>query len=108
MVDAMPRGGAPGTLYVIEPDDAAGPEDGAITIEGHAMDPLRVLRLARSMGAQRKPVLVVGCEPTPLDPDDLEYGCMGLSEPVAAAIDPALELVESVLNDLKAKAVIER
>jgi hydrogenase maturation protease len=96
LVDATPRGGEPGTLYVIEPsleDEAVVP-----SVEPHAMDPLRVLRLACSMGARPKRVLLVGCEPTPLEPEDVELGHMGLSQPVQAAIDPAVELVESLLE----------
>jgi hydrogenase maturation protease len=95
LVDATPRGGEPGTLYVIEPslEDAA-----TANIEPHAMDPLKVLRLAWSMGARPKRVLVVGCEPRPLDDDELEMGLMGLSEAVAAAIDPAVELVKTLVE----------
>jgi hydrogenase maturation protease len=95
LVDATPRGGEPGTLYVIEPslEDAA-----AASIETHAMDPIKVLRLARSLGARPRRVLVVGCEPTPLDEDALDAGVMGLSQPVAAAIDPAVQLVESLIQ----------
>jgi hydrogenase maturation protease len=50
------------------------------------------------MGARPRKVLVVGCEPRPLDPDELEAGLMGLSEPVAAAIDPAVELVKTLVE----------
>ena len=46
LLDATPRGEAPGTLYVIEPDvesiEAAAPE-------AHGMDPVRVLALARAI-----------------------------------------------------------
>jgi hydrogenase maturation protease len=95
LVDATPRGGAPGTLYVIEPslDETA-----SASIETHAMDPLRALRLACSMGARPKKVLLVGCEPRPLDPDEIEAGHMGLSQPVAAAIEPAVELVTTLVE----------
>jgi hydrogenase maturation protease len=95
LVDATPRGGEPGTLYVIEPSLE---ETAAPSIETHAMDPLRVLRLACSMGARPKKVLLVGCEPQPLDADELEAGLMGLSQPVAAAIDSAVELVKTLVE----------
>ena len=103
LVDAAPRGGAPGTLYLIEPqaeelDSASG--EAAVSIETHAMDPVRVLRLARALGARPRRVLVVGCEPTPLDPDEYEAGCMGLSESVRLAAEQAVDLVESVVADL--------
>jgi hydrogenase maturation protease len=108
-IDAVPRGGAPGTLYVIEPEltQLDHPAEAA-TIETHGMDPVRVLSLALAMGARPKRVLVVGCEPTPLDPADLESGYMGLSEPVVQCIDAAVELVESVVADLVRKVAIAR
>jgi hydrogenase maturation protease len=98
LVDAVPRGEAPGTLYVIEPD----PERFEPSLDAHAMDPVRVLALARTLGALPPRVLVVGCEPATrmtLDDEDLT---MELSPPVRAATQQAVELVESVLEDLLA------
>jgi hydrogenase maturation protease len=95
LVDATPRGGEPGTLYVIEPSLE---ETVTSSIEPHAMDPLRVLRLACALGARPKKVLLVGCEPRPLEADELEAGLMGLSQAVAAALDPAVELVKTLVE----------
>jgi len=96
LVDAVPRGEAPGTLYVIEPDL----EDAEPVLDAHAMDPVRVLGLARTLGTLPPRVLVVGCEPqTDMSLDDEEL-VMGLSPPVKAAMDGAVELVESLLEDL--------
>jgi hydrogenase maturation protease len=95
LVDATPRGGEPGTLYVIEPSLE---ETATASIEPHALDPLKVLRLAWSMGARPRRVLVVGCEPQPLEADELDTGLMGLSQPVAAAIEPAVDLVKSLVE----------
>jgi len=96
LVDACPRGEAPGTVYVMEPDlerlDA--PETGAALPDAHDMNPLNVLRLARALGGSLGPVLVVGCEPETLGPPE---GLMGLSEPVQAAVDEAVELVEELI-----------
>src|SRR5689334_8572384 len=54
LVDAAPRGGPPGSLYVIEPSEggpAGQDEVGAGTlIEGHGMDPVKVLRLVAALG----------------------------------------------------------
>ena len=96
LVDAVPRGEAPGTLYVIEPDlEATQP-----LLDAHAMDPVRVLGLARTLGTLPPRVLVVGCEPaTAMSLDDEEL-VMGLSPPVQAAMEKAVELVESVIADL--------
>src|SRR5262245_19086789 len=86
LVDATPRGEAPGTLYVIEPgpeelDPAGGPDP---LIETHGMDPLKVLCLASAMGSCTRRVLVVGCEPAVLGTDDDPV--MALSAPVEAAV----------------------
>jgi len=45
-VDAAPRGGEPGTIYVIEPDRGQIDEiDSAALFEPHGMDPLKVLSM---------------------------------------------------------------
>ena len=88
IVDALPRGEAPGTIYVLEPDLAG---SGEAEISPHGMDPVRVLNLAASMGAISATVLVVGCEPHDFG-DELE-GRMGLSSPVQAAVEEACNTV---------------
>jgi hydrogenase maturation protease len=97
LVDACPRGQAPGTLYVIEPDLKVldDPEAPQATVEAHAMNPLSVLRMARAMNIEVKNVLLVGCEPETLGGDE---GQMGLSAPVEAAVDEAVKLVDSLVN----------
>ena len=96
LLDAVPRGQAPGTLYVIEPDV----EDGDVAVEAHAMNPVSVLLLARSLGAPARRTLVVGCEPRTVP--DLGAGdpLVELSAPVRASLDAATDLVESLLDDL--------
>jgi len=98
LIDAMPHGGPPGTLYVIEPDpvDAREPSAGEPVIEGHSMDPVRVLRMAAAMGGKPRRVLVVGCEPATLGSDD--EPAMGLSPPVEAVVDEAIRLVQSLIE----------
>lgn len=91
-VDAMPRGGSPGTLYVLQPDVAEG-NAGTPPI-GHDLDPVSVLRLAASMGATVERVLVVGCEPEPFDENAAMSG--GLSPRVERAVEQAVVLVESL------------
>jgi hydrogenase maturation protease len=96
LVDAMPRGQDPGTLYVIEPDLVGA----GSMLDAHSMDPVRVLGLARTLGSLPARVLILGCEPgTGMSLEDEEL-VMGLSPPVAAAIDGAVGLVESLLVDL--------
>src|SRR5260221_14484042 len=93
LVDAYPGEGRPGTLFVVEPDlkdlnSRGTPQD---LIEPHAMNPLNVLRMAKSMGGELKRVLLVGCVPATLGPEE---GQIGLSEPVVAAVDEAVNLID--------------
>ena len=98
LIDAYPRGDEPGTLYVAEPDlDRI--SDSAPEMDAHGLDPLKILRLAASMGASLKRVLLVGCEPATLGPEE---GAMGLSEPVARAVTEAVSVVESLTKQLLA------
>ena len=96
LVDAYPGEGSPGTLFVVEPDlrdlDSAPNPQGFI--EPHAMNPINVLRMASGMGGQLKRVLLVGCVPATLGPDE---GQMGLSEPVTAAVGEAVKLIDSLV-----------
>ena len=92
LVDVVRRGGAPGTLYVIEPAPGAYTEPS----EPHAMTPDRVLA-SLPPEARPKHLRLVGCEPLTFEPDPDE---MGLSAPVAAAIPPALAPLDDVLREL--------
>jgi len=97
LVDAFPGEGQPGALFVVEPDlqdlDSAETQPGFI--EPHAMNPINVLRMAMNMGGELKRVLLVGCVPATLGPEE---GAMGLSEPVAAAVDEAVKLIDSLVT----------
>jgi len=101
LIDAYPHGDQPGTLYVVEPDVAALGTDQAegTDVDAHGMDPVKILRLAATMGGGLKRILLVGCEPATLGPDE---GLMGLSNPVAAAVTEAVDLVESVIKRILA------
>jgi hydrogenase maturation protease len=93
LVDAVPRGETPGTLFVLEPDLARIEEELPAVVNGHGMDPMTVLRLVRTMGGTIRRMLVVGCEPGDLGGDE---GFVGLSAPVEAAVDQAVLMVESI------------
>jgi hydrogenase maturation protease len=95
-VDTVSRGGAPGSLYTLEPDlDAIRdcPESGG-SENAHGLDPLKALAAAKSAGARLGRVLVVGCEPAVLED---ESGRIGLSQQVEAAVDPAVEMIRSLV-----------
>lgn len=98
LVDAVPRGEPPGTLYVIEPTVDADVTP-ASPMDAHSLDPVRVLQLVQSLGGRVKRLLVVGCEPSPLDHSDMQSG---LSPPVARALPEAADLVESLVARLVA------
>jgi hydrogenase maturation protease len=89
LIDAVPRGGAPGTLYVIEPQLAA---SGA-PADAHRMDLENVFAFVRTLGGTPPPITLVGCEPSAVDEE------MGLSEPVRRAVRPAAALVQRLLRD---------
>jgi hydrogenase maturation protease len=101
-IDATPRGEAPGTLYTIKPDLAQLDEIDAegMMVETHGMNPLKVLSMVKSMGGEFKRILLVGCEPAPLESEE---GYMGLSEPVEAAVDEAVEVVQSLVKQILAE-----
>jgi hydrogenase maturation protease len=97
VLDLASTGEPPGTLRIIEPPAFDHPGEN-IGISGHSLDLPQALRLARSMGGHTPRVLIIGCEPGPMDPDgDL---ATDLSPQVRAAIAPAAELAESLVNHL--------
>ncbi|THA84334.1 hydrogenase maturation protease [Streptomyces sp. A0592] len=105
LVDATARGGAPGTLYLIETEAgaadgagtrAAGPGEGPV-LDGHHMSPDTVLALLGALcaGTGATPprrTLVLGCEPA-----CVEEG-IGLSPPVAAAVPEAVRMALDLLD----------
>jgi hydrogenase maturation protease len=100
-VDAVPRGEEPGTVYLIE---AGVPDEGEVALDTHGMDPVSVIRLASVLGAEVPRTLVVGCEPKViLSGEDYDDMLMELSEPVQRAVDEAVKLVESVLEEVNAQ-----
>jgi hydrogenase maturation protease len=98
LVDAIGRGGAPGTLYLIEPDisgDGAFQEEGGGVVDAaHGMNPASALLAARMMGGSWGACYLVGCEPAALDSSD---GEIGLSRPVGDAVDGAVEMIGTLI-----------
>jgi hydrogenase maturation protease len=99
LVDTAPRGGTPGTLYLIEPepDDSHEPEPGTLLLDPHSLDPVKVILLARTMGGHPGRVLVVGCEPQTLGNEEDWDVTPGLSGPVERAVGEAVEMIESLI-----------
>ena len=95
LVDAVSRGAAPGTLFVIEPEvdgQAAAPPD------AHSVSVESVLAYLKQIGGSPGRVLVVGCESGSITPG------IGLSEAVAAAVEGAADIVMELVANAGAGA----
>jgi hydrogenase maturation protease len=97
LVDAACRGGDPGTLYALEPDAADGAAALVAGASGstHGINLPAVFQLVRLLGATMPCMRLVGCEPLTLGTE--EEGAMGLSEPVRAAVEGAVEMIEGLI-----------
>lgn len=98
LIDAVPNRGAPGCVQVFqaEPDIA-----GAANLDAHAMNPEAVFASVRALGGTLPPTYVIGCQIESVDER------IGLSEPVAAAVDTAVAAVVEVLADLSLAPIVE-
>ncbi|MEV0201807.1 hydrogenase maturation protease [Nonomuraea sp. NPDC050691] len=115
LVDAAPRGEAPGTLTVLEPDlseggpggdtareaaEAEGPQVEGPQVEGHGMDPVKVLRLAAELGRLPGRVVVVCCEPAVAPSGEADEDVLvELSAPVREAAGHAVRLVMDMIAE---------
>jgi hydrogenase maturation protease len=97
LVDATPRGEIPGTAYLIEPDLTNLGQSEVSSVDGHSMDPVRILQMTESLGGRPARVYLVGCEPGEVD---FEEGRMGLSDSVQAAVPKAVEMIKSLVRNL--------
>jgi hydrogenase maturation protease len=90
LVDVSRQGGEPGTLYVLEPDpdDYTRPIEDGEMLSPHGMDPQTVLRFVHAVGSHSGKVVVVACEPAPIE--DLS---VGLSPEVELAAERAIDVV---------------
>jgi hydrogenase maturation protease len=91
-VDTVARGGTPGTGYLIEADTTATSRQP----DAHSVDLPWVFAIVRALGGPLGRVLVVGCEPEAL--------CerIGLSAPVAAAVEPAMKRIRQIAEEGRA------
>jgi len=100
IADAVDRGGAPGTVYLIEPEvvDPAMLDPAALhasLADAHYTEPSKVLVLAKALGVLPPRVFLVGCQPAGYD----ELGAE-LSAPVRDAVGVAVSRIESLVADL--------
>ena len=90
VVDAMKRGGKPGTLYVLRVDSV----DVLRSVDMHMAVPSKALGLAQAIGALPPHVFMVGCEPEGVD--QLE---MTLSASVQDAVGYAVQEIRRLVAE---------
>jgi hydrogenase maturation protease len=82
------RGGSPGEVVLLE----VGEDDlGSGDFDAHGMEPTAMLASLGPLGGRLPRTYLVGCEPA-----DTAEG-IGLSPPVAAAVDGAVDMVTGLL-----------
>lgn len=106
IVDAVDRGGAPGTIYLLMqevPDLARWPYEQRqdFLANMHMTTPSRALILARALGVLPASVYMLGCQPTSCD--EL---VIGLSPPVERAVELSLERLVGELRQLSGVSLV--
>jgi hydrogenase maturation protease len=104
IVDAIQRGQAPGTVYVVELDPAQAELAGQ-EVEPHGLDPAQAIALARRLGEITAPMIMVACEASEFGGPE---GRIGLSPPVEKAVECAADLVESLAREFIATGRIRQ
>ena len=105
LVDAVDRGGEPGTLYVLEPevpDVRALPaeERRIMAADMHELVPSRALVMAAALDVLPPRVRIVGCQPAETEELSTE-----LSTVVAAAVPGAVDAVLRLVAEMMEEAV---
>jgi hydrogenase maturation protease len=89
LIDAVDRGAAPGTVFVLEPEVGEGVHQPDV----HLANPDRVLSMAKTMGFLPDRVRIIGCQP-----EDVDELCQGLSPVVQRALPYAVRKVEETVH----------
>jgi hydrogenase maturation protease len=97
VLDAVGRDKPPGTVMLIELEvgdvnDMSWSQRSDFLADMHLATPERALMLARALGALPPVVMMVGCQPV-----DADTFAQGMSAPVTAAVDVAVEVVHTQL-----------
>ena len=90
LVDALDLGEEPGVISVFEPELDG---DAEVLPDAHDLDPASVMGLLAGLGGAVGRMLVVGCQPSAVEEQ------MGLSAPVAAAVDEAIRVVDELVQE---------
>jgi len=89
LVDAVDRGAAPGTVFLIRPEVG----EAVHVPDVHLANPERVLTMAKALGVLPGRLVIVGCQPQEAD----ELG-EGLSPAVETAVSVAAEQVQATVR----------
>lgn len=89
LIDAVERGAAPGTLFLITPEV----RDAVHVPDVHLANPDRVLSMAKTMGVLPERVMIVGCQPAQIDELTQE-----LSPSVRRALVTAATRIEEIVD----------
>lgn len=113
LIDAVDRGGVPGTIYLIEPSGCSGDEAegadgedlsaGPGMIDPHDLNPDKVLGAVAAMGGRLERVVLIGCQPRAAR--SAEALAAGLSPAVRGAIPKTIEMLDSILDDIHVAGV---
>ena len=111
LVDATHRDGPPGTLYVIEPslritNEGFEGDASPVLLSPHDLDPAKVLQAVQAMGGEVGRIVLIGCEPESLGTEEGQEGRMGLSAPVAVAVDKAVDTIETMIESMQAQTTV--
>jgi hydrogenase maturation protease len=111
IVDAVDRNGAPGTVYVLEPEvptlEAIAALEGQSFLDMHEVVPARALVLARAAGVLPPLVRIIGCQPG--ETEDLSMQLSAVVAPaVAVAIDRIFAFVASLPGALSSETLRRR
>jgi hydrogenase maturation protease len=91
VIDAVRRGGPPGTVYLMDVTEETGGPPHQIA-EAHGMNIDTVVTALWTLGGKRPPILLVGCEPSFLGER------MGLSAVVKRALPKVLQLIRATTD----------
>jgi hydrogenase maturation protease len=92
LLDATARGDEPGTVTAVELDAEHPFQAASGTLDAHGMQPDAVLELLTLLGGRPGRMILLGCEPAELTDR------IGLSAPVAAALDGAARAVVDLVD----------
>jgi hydrogenase maturation protease len=100
LLDVLPARGRPGAVHIVRLDPDENPSGttspAPTSVDPHGMVPHAVLAGVLSLGGRLPPAILVGCEPADLSES------IGLSAPVAAAVQPAADAVLALLSEVPA------